>query len=486
MSDSSSWLPRSDASRSELPSEGNVVSFSSASSQNKAPSPASFENRQPPSDLAAERALLGAMFLTSQAISDSLEEGLQQWHFYSPAHVRIFDAVSDLYQAGQPVDLVTVANQLRPNEGLKAVGGEDALIDIQTSTPVAGHADQYARIVINHALLRRLIEKAHEVIKIGYSSPEDVGEAIDEAEAQIFAATQERLTDSAEHISALLEQSLDRMEMLYEKKMDITGIPTGFREYDKLLAGLQPSNLIVVGGRPSVGKTSFALGMALNVAKLTDKSVLYFSMEMSKLELAQRMVAAEAQVDYTRVRTGQLREQDWMKVTDAMSRLRDANIWIDDSPALTTMEVRAKARRYSNSENLGLVVIDYLQIMTPYGKQRDNRAVEVGEMSRSLKILAREIDCPVLALSQLSRSLEARTDKRPLLSDLRESGSIEQDADVVTFLYRDEMYNDESPDRGLAEVIVAKHRTGPVGKAKMRFIPELSLFANIDTDGWAA
>ena len=426
------------------------------------------------------------MFLTSQAISDSLEEGLQQWHFYSPAHVRIFDAVSDLYQAGQPVDLVTVAEKLRSGEALKAIGGEDALIDIQASTPVAGHAAQYARIVINHALLRRLIEKAHEVIKIGYSSPEDVGEAIDEAEAEIFAATQERLTDSAEHISKLLVQSLDRMEMLYEKKEDITGIPTGFTGYDKLLAGLQPSNLIIVGGRPSVGKTSFALGISLHVAKNTDKSVLYFSMEMSKLELAQRMVAAEAQVDYTRVRTGQLREQDWMKVTNAMSRLRNANIWIDDSPALTTMEVRAKARRYSNSENLGLVVIDYLQIMTPYGKQRDNRAVEVGEMSRNLKILAREVDSPVLALSQLSRGLESRTDKRPLLSDLRESGSIEQDADVVTFLYRDDMYNDESPDKGLAEIIVAKHRMGPVGRVKMRFTPELSRFTNIDTDGWAA
>ena len=445
----------------------------------------SSELRQPPNNQEAELALLGAMLFSTQAIADALEAGIKDWHFYSPAHGAIYQAITELDMAGQPVDIVTVSNKLRSSEGFKSIGGERALFELQSAAPVIGHATHYAGIVVNHALLRQLIDNAHQVIDIGYSEPASVDDALDEAEGLFFKASHDRFAQSDEHISTLLDEALDRMELLYNTKSEITGIPTGYRKFDRILLGLQPSSLVVVGARPSVGKTSFALGMALNIALKTDYAVLFFSMEMSKLELAQRMVAATARVDSNRIRSGQLRQEDWKRITDAMSRLKDAKIWIDDSPALTTMEVRSKARRFAHKEKLGLIAIDYLQIMTPYSKKHDSRAVEVGEMSRELKILARELECPVLALSQLSRGLESRTDKRPMLSDLRESGSIEQDADVVTFLYRDEIYDPDSPDVGMAEVIVAKHRAGPVGIERMRFIKEYSHFSDIDDEGWA-
>lgn len=442
------------------------------------------DNRIPPNNLEAEKALLGAMFMTSHAIADAMEAGIQEDHFYSPAHARIFKAVSALYQVGQPVDGITVANKLKEDKSLESVGGDNVLLDIQSSTPAAGRAQHYAEIIINHALLRRLIENSYKAIDIAYNSPSDVNQAIDEAESLIYSAASDRLGDSAEHIHPLLGQALTRMEELYARKEEIIGLRTGYNEYDKLLSGLQPSSLVVVGGRPSVGKTSFALGMALNAAIESDATVLFFSMEMSKLELAQRMVSIVSKVEHKFIRNGTLRQEHWEKISHAMQILGSSKIWIDDTPALTTTRVRAKARRFKHKESLGLIVIDYLQIMSPTSS-RDSRAVEVAEMSRDLKILARELECPVVALSQLSRSLENRTDKRPMLSDLRESGAIEQDADVVTFLYRDELYVDDSPDQGLAEVIVAKHRAGPTGNIKLSFMKEHSHFANIETEGWA-
>ncbi len=463
---------------------GSYANANFAGAQNMAPNPLS-DNRPPPNNLEAEMALLNAMLFSPQAIADATEAGIKDWHFYSPVHATIFAAITDLDMSGQPVDIITVSNKLRSYSDFKAIEGEKVLLDLQSTSPVIGHASHYARIVVNHALLRKLIDNAHRVIDIGYSQPEDVGRAIDEAEGVFFSASHDRFAQSDEHIGELMEQALERMEMLFNQRSEVTGIPTGYKGYDKLLLGLQPSNLVVVGARPSVGKTSFALGMALNVALKTDHAVLFFSMEMSKLELAQRMVAAAAKVDHTRIRTGQLRKEDWAKITDAMAALKDSKIWIDDSPALTTMEVRAKARRFAHKETLGLIIVDYLQIMTPYGRKSESRAVEVGEMSRDLKILAREIECPVVALSQLSRSLETRTEKRPMLADLRESGSIEQDADVVTFLYRDELYNQESADYGAAEVIVAKHRAGPLGTVKMRFHKEFSYFVDFEDEAWA-
>jgi replicative DNA helicase len=313
---------------------------------------------------------------------------------------------------------------------------------------------------------------------MGYSVPEDVPAAIDEAEALVFDVAQRRVTDSLSSLRDLLERHLDHIEALYERGEDITGIPTGFIDLDAQLAGLQPSNLVIVGGRPGTGKTSFALGIVAHAAVESRTPVLLFSLEMSHLELTQRMLCSEARVDATRMRNGRLLESDWPKIAHATGRLAEAPVFIDDNPHLTVMEIRAKARRLKSRTGLGLIVIDYLQLMT--GRTNaENRQVEVSEISRGLKILARELEVPVVALSQLSRGLETRADKRPVLADLRESGSLEQDADVVIFLYRDEVYNRDSPDRGTAEVIVAKHRNGPTGTTQLAFLDHYTRFANM-------
>ncbi len=328
-----------------------------------------------------------------------------------------------------------------------------------------------------HALLRRLIGVAHEIAEIGYGLPDDVTEAVDRAEAMVFDVAQRRSADTISPLQELLSRSLDRLEELYGRGETITGVPSGFHDLDEHLAGLQPSNLVVVGARPSMGKTAFALGIAANAAIL-GTPVLFFSLEMSHLEIAQRVLCAEARVDASRMRNGRLLEGDWPKISHAIGRLGNAPLHIDDNPNVTVMDIRAKARRMKSREGLGMVVVDYLQLMT--GRHgAENRQVEISEISRGLKILARELEIPVVALSQLSRSLESRADKRPMLADLRESGAIEQDADVVMFIYRDEVYNQESTDRGAAEIIIAKHRNGPTGIVQLAFVGNYARFANI-------
>jgi replicative DNA helicase len=324
-----------------------------------------------------------------------------------------------------------------------------------------------------------LISVAGEIAEVGYDLPEDVPAAIDRAEAMVYEVAQKRVTDSLVGIEPLLSQTLDHIEALYERNESITGVPTGYTDLDEMLAGMQPSNLIIVGARPAAGKTSWALGAAAHAALHAHRPVLIFSLEMSHLELTQRLLCAEARVDASRLRTGKLQEPDWPKISHAVGRLGEAPIFIDDNPHLTVTEIRAKARRLKSREgDLGLVVVDYLQLMT--GRtSAENRQVEVSEISRGLKILARELECPVVALSQLSRGLEQRADKRPMLADLRESGSLEQDADVVLFIYRDELYNAESADRGTAEIIVAKHRNGPTGNVQLAFVDRYTLFANM-------
>jgi replicative DNA helicase len=319
---------------------------------------------------------------------------------------------------------------------------------------------------------------AGEIAEIGYGLPDDVPAAIDGAEALVFEVAQRRVTDSMAPIRELLERHLDHIEALYERNQEITGVPTGFVDLDKQLAGLQPSNLVIVGARPGMGKTSFALGLAAHAALEASEPVLLFSLEMSHRELTQRLLCSEARVDATRMRNGRLLEADWPKISHAVGRLAEAQIFIDDNPRLTVMEIRAKARRLKSREGLGMIVVDYLQLMTGRADS-ENRQVEVSEISRGLKILARELEVHVVALSQLSRTLESRADKRPILADLRESGSLEQDADVVIFLYRDELYNRESPDRGTAEVIVAKHRNGPTGVTQLAFLDHYTRFANM-------
>jgi replicative DNA helicase len=387
--------------------------------------------RVPPHNLEAEESLLGAMLLSGDAIASAVNIHLSTEDFYKPAHGHVFDAICTLYAQGEPVDPVTVAEELRRAGLHDLVGGLPALLSLEARTPATSNAARYARIVEDHALLRRLIGVAGEIAELGYDLPEDVAMAIDRAEAMVYEVAQKRVTDSMMGIAPLLEQSLDHIEALYERGEEITGIPTGFTDLDGILAGLQPSNLVIVGARPAAGKTSWALGVASHAAMQAHRPVLVFSLEMSHLELTQRLLCAEARVDASRLRTGRLQEPDWPKISHAVGRLGEANIFIDDNPHLTIMEIRAKARRLkSRLGDLGLIVVDYLQLMT--GRpDAENRQVEVSEISRGLKILARELECPVIGLSQLSRQLETRADKRPMLADLRESGCLTADSRVL-------------------------------------------------------
>ena len=380
--------------------------------------------RVPPHSLQAEESLLGAMLLSRDAIAAAAEIGLGADDFYKPAHGHVFDAVCGLYSRGEPVDPVTVAEVLRRADLLDAIGGPGTLVTLQTSTPATTSAARYARIVEDHALLRRLINVAGEISESAFGMPEDVVSTIDRAESLVYEVAQRRVTDSMAVIRDLLNANLDRLEALYGASEEVTGVPTGFEELDRILAGLQPSNLVVVGARPSMGKTSFALGLATHAAVEANKPVLLFSLEMSQTELSQRILCAEARVDSTKVRTGKLNESDWGKISHAVGRLAPAPIYIDDNANITVMDIRAKARRLrSQLGELGLVVIDYVQLMT--GRHgAESRQVEVSEISRNLKILARELETPVIALAQLNRQLEQRADKRPMLSDLRESGCL--------------------------------------------------------------
>jgi replicative DNA helicase len=434
----------------------------------------------PPNKLEAEESLLGSMLLSADATAAAIEICTAA-DFYKPAHGHIFGAIVALFERGEPVDAVTVADELQRSSLLEAIGDPALLVSLQANTPSVANAVHYARIVEEHSLLRRLVGVAAEIAEIGYSVPEDVTGAVDEAERMVFDLSQRRTTDTIEALRDLIGRSLDRIEELAQRSSRITGIATGYTDLDEILAGLQPSSLTIVGARPAMGKTSFALGMLSHVGVVLRRPALLFSLEMGHLELTQRMLASEARVDAQRMRTGHLHEADWAKVGTAVSRLSDATVFIDDNPNLTVMDIRARARRLRKSEgDLGLVVVDYLQLMT--GRARaENRQVEVAEISRGLKILARELGCPVVALSQLSRGLEARQDKRPMLSDLRESGSLEQDADVVLFIFREEQYDPDTPidRRGMAEIIVAKHRNGPTGSAHLVFLNQYARFDNM-------
>jgi len=435
-------------------------------------------SRVPPHNLEAESSLLGAMLLSRDAIGPAVEM-LDAGDFYKPAHQHIFDAIAALYSSGDPADPVTVAEELDRAGLLAESGGLENLVDLQATTPATSNASRYARIIEERALLRRLIGVAGEIAEVGYSLPEDVTKAVDEAEAKMFQVAERRVTDSTRAIRDLLSENLDRLEELYERGEAITGVPSGYHDLDEILSGLQPNALLVVGARPAMGKTSFALGMATHAAMVAQRPVLFFSLEMGHLELTQRLLCSEAKVDASRLRNGNLSDDDWPKISRAVGQLAEAPIWIDDNPNLTVMEIRAKARRLkARLGDLGVIFVDYLQLMSGSGRA-ESRQVEISEISRSLKILARELETPVVALSQLSRNLEQRADKRPMLADLRESGAIEQDADVVMFLYRDEIYDPESADIGTSEVIIAKHRNGPTGTVRLAFIGNFTKFANM-------
>jgi replicative DNA helicase len=386
--------------------------------------------RVPPHNLQAEASLLGAMLLSRDAIATA-SELLTADDFYKPAHGHVYDAITTLVAGGEPVDPVTVAEELRRADLLDAIGGASLLTSLQADTPATSNAGHYARIVEELALLRRLIGVSGEIAELAYGQPDDITKTIDSAETLVYDVSQRRVTDTTRPISELLDANLDHLENLYTRGDAITGTPTGFTDLDELTSGLQPNALIVIGARPSAGKTALGLGMATNAALQENRPVLVFSLEMSHLELTQRMLCAEAQVDSKRIRNGQLTQSDWERIAHATGRLADAPIWIDDNPQLTVMEIRTKARRLkSRIGDLGLIVVDYLQLMTGRNTS-ESRQVEVSEISRGLKILARELECPVVALSQLSRNLEQRQDKRPIMSDLRESGCLTAATGIV-------------------------------------------------------
>jgi replicative DNA helicase len=434
--------------------------------------------RVPPHNLDAEESLLGALLLSRDAVNAVAELGLTAGDFYKPAHQHVYDAIRVLMASGQPIDAVTVADELRRAGLLDELGGSAALLDLQARTPAISNSTRYAKIVQDTALLRRLIAVSSEIAEMAYSESDDVTRTLDSAETKMFEVAERRVTDSSLPIGTILQNVMENLEELYERGNAITGTPTGFPDLDELLNGLQPSTLNIIGARPSMGKTALALCVATNIAKTTRLPVLFFSLEMGHLELAQRILAIEAKIDSKKLRTGRLEQADWTKISNAIGRL-EVELLIDENPNVTVMEIRAKARRVkARTGGLGLIVVDYLQLMS--GTGAENRQLEISEISRGLKILARELEVPILALSQLSRNLESRSDKRPMLADLRESGSIEQDADVVMFIYRDEVYNPESSDKAIAEVIVGKHRSGPTGMVKLVFLKEYTKFESAE------
>jgi replicative DNA helicase len=434
-------------------------------------------NRIPPHNIDAEQSVLGAMLESKEAIANVIEI-VQADDFYKPAHTEIYDTIMALYGRGEAADAITVADELGRRNALEQIGGKHYITGLLEAYPTASSAAYYARIVEEHALLRRLIDAGNKIQEIGFELPEDVAEAVDKSEELIYNVGDKRLRDNIQPVKPLLSVAMEQIETLYQRGENVTGVAAGFPDLDEITAGFQPSNMIIVAARPSMGKSAIMSDFALNAAMRQQIPVVMFSLEMSKLELVQRFLASESKVDSQRLRKGTLQEQDWTRLSSALGRLAEAPIFIDDSPNVNLMEMRAKCRRLKAKHGLGLVLIDYLQLMQSPRKS-ENRQQEVSEISRNLKVLAKELDLPVICASQLNRGVEYRADKRPFLGDLRESGSLEQDADVVMFIYRDEVYNPDSERRGEAELIIAKHRNGPTGTVNLAFMNQYTKFASI-------
>ena len=438
-----------------------------------------FVDRMPPQNIEAEQAVLGAIFLESSALTLASEILIPE-DFYRASHQKIFNAMLKVADKGEPVDLVTVTAELADAKMLEEIGGVSYLSELANSVPTAANVEYYARIVEEKSILRRLIRTATAIAQEGYTREDEIDSLLNEAEKRIMEVSQRKNTGAFQNIKDILVQTYDNIEMLHNRKGEITGIPTGFTELDRMTAGFQRSDLIIVAARPSVGKTAFALNIAQNVATKTDENVAIFSLEMSAQQLVMRMLCAEGNINAQNLRTGKLTPEDWGKLTMAMGSLSNAGIYIDDTPGIRISEIRAKCRRLKQESGLGMVLIDYLQLIQGSGRNRENRQQEVSEISRSLKALARELEVPVIALSQLSRGVEQRQDKRPMMSDIRESGSIEQDADIVAFLYRDDYYDKESENKNIIEIIIAKQRNGPVGTVQLAFIKEYNKFVNLE------
>jgi len=428
----------------------------------------------PPQNQEAEQSVLGGMLLDNDAINRAVEE-VSFDDFYRGAHRKIFQGIIDLYQKNEPADLVTLSTHLKSKGDLDEVGGASYLAKLVDAVPSAANISAYSKIVREKSVLRRLIEGATEIIDRGFKGEGEVDAFVDEAEKIIFDISERRLKQGFASVKDVVKDSFKAIEELYERKELITGVSSGFKDLDKMTCGLQPSDLIIIAGRPSMGKTAFALNMAERAAIDHNAVCAIFSLEMSKEQLVQRMLCSRAEVDASKLRGGFLGESDWPKLTRAAGLLSEAPIFIDDTPAINVLELRAKSRRLQRNHGLDMIIVDYLQLMRGVGRI-ESREREISEISRALKALAKELHVPVIALSQLNRGVESRQDKRPQLSDLRESGAIEQDADVIGFVYRDEMYNKESPDKGKAEIIIGKQRNGPTGKVTLAFRGSITRF----------
>lgn len=437
-------------------------------------------DRIPPQSMEAEQAVLGAMLIEREAIS-KVAELLKPEDCYREAHRLIYNAMLELFNKNDAVDMVTVTEFLRKEDKLEAAGGIAYVTSLANSVPTAANVLYHAKIVEEKALLRQLINAATNIAGMGYEASEEVTEILDSAEKLILSVSSRKMGGEFTPIKSIIFDAFNKIEQLYASKGSITGLSTGFKDLDKLTSGLQASDLILIAARPSMGKTAFVLNIAQHVGIAEKKAVAFFSLEMSKEQLVQRMLCAESAIDSQRLRIGELETKDWSKLVSGADRLSAAPIFIDDTPGITVMEMRSKARRLKIEHNLSLIIIDYLQLMQGSGKGKgsENRQQEISEISRSLKALAREIHVPVIALSQLSRSVESRQVKKPMLSDLRESGSLEQDADIVAFLYRDDYYNPDSDKKNITEVIVAKHRNGPVDTVQLFFHKQFTKFSDL-------
>jgi replicative DNA helicase len=433
----------------------------------------------PPQNLEAEASVLGGILLDNEAINRVLEI-LVPADFYRESHRKIFRGMMELTDRTEPVDLITLSELLKAKGELEAVGGSNYLASVADQVPTAANIAHYARIIREKAILRQLITSATEIATRGFEEQGNVDEFLDAAEKVIFDIAEKKIKASFVSVGDMIKDTLKAVERLYERKELVTGVPTGFKDFDKLTAGLQPSDLIIVAGRPSMGKTAFALNIAAYASLNAGIGVAVFSLEMAREQLVLRMLCSEARVDNSKVRAGYLGERDFPKLANAAGRLHDALIYIDDTPAISILELRAKARRLirDRDKKVGLVIVDYLQLMRGMGNA-SNREQEISEISRSLKALAKELRVPVIALSQLNRRVEDRGDRRPMMADLRESGAIEQDADVIAFIYRDEVYNQKSQDKGIAEVIVAKQRNGPIDTVRLSFLNEYTRFEDL-------
>ena len=433
----------------------------------------------PPQNLDAEMSLLGAILIDEEQLPD-VTEIVTKKDFYDKRHALIYGAMVNLFEHHKPVDLLTLTDELKKKDELDAIGGTSYLSELTNYVPTAAHADAYADMVSQKAIRRRLIRASTEISELGYDEEQDVQELLGRAEQELFAVSDQSLKQDLTSIESILTESFDRMEELHRNKGALRGIKTGYRDLDNMTAGLQRSDLIILAARPAMGKTTLVTNLAYNVATVNKQAVLFFSLEMSKEQLVDRMLADASGVDAWNIRTGNLSDDDFSKLSEAMGEMAEAPIFIDDKPGLSVLEMRTKARRAAHEHPLGLIIVDYLQLMQGSSKNEGNRVQEVSEISRGLKLIAREMNVPVIALSQLSRSVESRSPQIPQLADLRESGSIEQDADIVMFIYREAYYNPETERENITDLIIAKHRNGPVGKVELYFHPERLRFMSLD------